>query len=61
MTTTEHVPHLDRAVELLWEAGHPAIGEALQSEVVALTEKVGRLERVLYPKLVAAPSTEPDA
>jgi hypothetical protein len=46
------VPHLERAVELLWEAGHPAIGEALKAEVDALVEKAERLERVMYPRLV---------
>lgn len=27
------VPHLDRACELLWQHGHPAIAEALEREV----------------------------
>jgi hypothetical protein len=46
------VPHLERAVELLWETGHPQIGEALQKEVDALADKAARLERVLYPRAV---------
>ncbi len=47
------VPHLERAVELLWQSGHPRIGEALQREVDALIEKAERLELVLYPRAVA--------
>lgn len=27
------VPHLERACELLWQHGHPAIAEALEREV----------------------------
>ena len=30
------VPHLERACELLWQHGHPAIAEALQREVEAV-------------------------
>ena len=30
------VPHLERACDLLWQAGHPAIAEALCREVEAL-------------------------
>jgi hypothetical protein len=30
------VPHLERACELLWQHGHPAIGDALEREVSAL-------------------------
>ncbi len=44
------VPHLERAVELLWETGHPWIGEALQKEVQALEEKAERLELILLPR-----------
>lgn len=45
------VPHLDRACELLWQAGHPAIAEALQSEVTVLIEKAFLLERILRPRV----------
>ena len=44
------VPHLDRAVELLWQAGHPRVAEALSKEVKALSEKARRFESVLYPQ-----------
>ena len=30
------LPHLERAVELLWEAGHPAVAEALNKEAAEL-------------------------
>jgi hypothetical protein len=46
--------HLARAVELLWESGHPRIAEALREEVEALVEKAERLERVLYPRVAGA-------
>ncbi len=45
------VPNLDRAVELLWQAGDARIGEELQKEVEALIEKADRLERVLLPRV----------
>jgi hypothetical protein len=47
-----HLPHLERALEILWEAGHPRIASALEGEVDALIDKVERLETVLYPKAV---------
>ena len=34
------VPHLDRACELLWQAGHPAIAETLEREVKPLADFV---------------------
>lgn len=43
------VPHLDRACELLWQAGHPRIAEALEAEVKAVIAERDRLYAVLYP------------
>ena len=43
------VEHLDRAVELLWESGHPRIGEALEKEVRVLIAERDRLAAVCYP------------
>lgn len=39
------VPHLDRACELLWQAGHPAVAEALEREVAAALAAAGQDER----------------
>lgn len=36
MTINTAVPHLERASELLWQTGHPAIAEALEGEVAQL-------------------------
>lgn len=45
-------PHLDRACELLWQAGHPRVAEALQEEVEALVAERDRLHAVLVPRAV---------
>jgi hypothetical protein len=58
VTEPNAVPNLDLACELLWQAGHPAIAEALQREVEALAEKAHRLERVLFPRAVQAGELE---
>jgi len=41
--------HLDRACELLWQAGHPRIAEALAEEVTALRADRDRLHALLVP------------
>jgi hypothetical protein len=39
-------------LEILWEAGHPRIADALEKEVDALLERYERLEAVMYPRPV---------
>ncbi len=53
-------PHLDRACELLWQAGHPRIAEALEAEVRELQARSDRFEAVLYPKIVKTEEDEDD-
>jgi len=55
---SDQVPHLDRAVDLLWQAGHPRIAEALKAEVQELADKAYRFERILYPRAVPDDATE---
>lgn len=43
------VPHLTRACEILWEAGHPIVAQRLEQEVVALLDDRDRLALILYP------------
>jgi hypothetical protein len=38
--------YLERACELLWQAGHPAIAEALAAEVADLVAAAGREQRL---------------
>jgi hypothetical protein len=40
----KQVPHLDRAGELLWQAGHSRIAEALTGEVEFLADYCAKLE-----------------
>jgi hypothetical protein len=52
------LPHLERACELLWQAGHPRIAEALEAEVNALLAQRDRYQRVLYVPGASSEDTE---